>query len=322
MCLSLLIRVDNATDSNWLFAYIYIMKYLLLVVFFSLVVFAFSSCEKEVHINLGTSPTQLVVQGAVETGVPPYVAITSTIGFFSTIDLTTLENSFIHDVDIEVSDGSRTIKLREYAIDTGTQNKFYFYSVDTSNFSNIMLGETGKYYSLKITYNGKTYTSITKIPYPKGPDSLWFAEPTFKNSKTPDSAVILYANYSDPDTPGNYVRYFTSVDGAQYFPAGIFSDEVVNGKVVKNIDLYAGYDNSSNANGDSLRYFYPGGTVRLKWCEIDKKVFNFYNSSEYAANSIGNPFASPINLQTNITNGALGVWAGYGSVIKTLIVPR
>lgn len=293
-----------------------------LIVPFIILIFTLASCEKEVHINLGTSPSQIVVQGAIETDLPPYVVLTSTIGFFSDIDLSTLEKSFVHGAIIKVSDGSKTITLKEYAIDTGKNNKFYIYTVDTSNLSNIMLGQVNKFYTLTIIKGDKTYTSITKIPNPKGPDSLWFDIPVFQNSKTPDSARQLFANYSDPDTPGNCVRYFTSRDGGPFFSSGLFSDEAVNGKTIRNISLFAGYDNGINANGDSLRYFYPGSEVTLKWSEVDVHVYNFWNSLNYASSAIGNPFATPINLQTNITGGGLGIWAGYGNVIVKMVVPH
>ena len=132
----------------------------------------------------------------------------------------------------------------------------------------------------------------------------------------------LFANYTDPDTLGNYVQYYTKRNSEQYYQSGLYSDALVNGETVKNIDLFAGYDDSLNANGDSLSYFYPGDTVTLKWCEIDKGVYDFWSSYIYANNSLGNPFASPINLQTNLTNGALGVWEGYGSAYTTVVVPH
>ena len=295
-------------------------RHLSAIVFFLVVTLI--SCQKEVHINLGTSPTQIVVQGAIETNVPPYVILTSTIGFFSKIDLSTLQNSFIHGAIVTVSDDSTTVTLKEYTIDTGNNNHFYIYSIDTSNLSNLMLGRVGKFYKLSIKYNGQTYTSVTKIPAPKGCDSLWFGPPTFTSSKTPDSAAELFANYTDPDTMGNYVRYFTKRNNELYYASGIFDDGLVNGKHISNIDLYAGYDDSTNVNGDSLRYFYPGDTVTLKWCEIDKGVYDFWNTYEYASNAIGNPFASPINIKSNITNGALGVWCGYGSILTTMVVPH
>jgi len=290
--------------------------------FSGLTLFSLAGCQKVVHINLGTSPTQVVVEGAVETGLPPYVLLTSTISFFSTVNLGTLQNSFIHNANITVSDGTKTVTLIEYTIDTGNNNKFYIYSVDTSNINNIMLGQVNKFYTLTINTGGKTYTSFTKIPNPKGVDTMWFAPPVYPGPKTPDSALQLFVNYTDPDTPGNCVRYFTARNNQEFYPSGIFSDEIVNGKVIKNIALYAGYDDSLNVNADSLIFFYPGDSVTLKWCEIDKPVYNFWNSYDFASNAIGNPFASPINLVSNITNGGLGVWAGYGSIYTSKVVQK
>ena len=285
-----------------------------------LILLCSASCEKVVHINLASVPPQVVVEGAIETGLPPYVILTSTIGFFSNVNLSTLQNTFLHGADIRVSCGSKTVTLVEYSIDTGNNNKFFIYTVDTANLANIMLGRVDSFYNLTITYNGQTYTSFTKIPAPKGVDTMWFATPTYKDAGTPDSALQLFVNYTDPDTPGNYVRYFTQINGGTFFPSQIFSDEVVNGKAIKNLGLFGGYDQALNSNGDSLSYFYPGDTVTLKWAEIDKNVYNFWNTAGYAASVTGNPFASPINIQSNITNGALGVWAGYGSILTTAIV--
>src|SRR5947208_8562831 len=93
----------------------------------------FSSCEKEVNINLTNGETQLVVNGQIEIGDPPFVVLTHSIGYFSKVDLNTLQNSFIHNADVQVSNGSRSIKLREYSIDTGGNAKFYFYTIDTAD---------------------------------------------------------------------------------------------------------------------------------------------------------------------------------------------
>lgn len=287
------------------------------------IVFSLSSCQKEVHINLKSSDPKIVVQGEIETGQPPFVILTNTMSFFSKIDLSTVEKSFLHGATMTVSDGSKTINLKEYSFDTGGTSKFYIYSLDTSNIlANLMLGQVGKSYTLTITYNGKTYNSVTTIPAPKGVDTAWFAAPEFMTKKTPKDAVELFVNYTDPDTPGNYVRYYTKKNSEQYYPAAIFSDEVVNGKKISNISLFAGYENTANANGDSLRYFYPGDTVTLKWSEIDKGVYTFWNTFQFAVSAVGNPFSTPINVVSNISNGALGVWAGYGTSFKTLVVPH
>jgi hypothetical protein len=119
--------------------------------------FLLTSCEKEVHINLASSPPTVVVQGQIETGYPPLVVLTSTISFFSNIDLNTLQNSFLHDAIVTVRDSAKTITLREYSFDTGANNKFYVYSIDTSKLAtDRMIGAEGQFYTLTVTYSGKT----------------------------------------------------------------------------------------------------------------------------------------------------------------------
>lgn len=288
----------------------------------SALLFTLASCEKEVHINLQSVPPRVVVQGEIETGNPPFVMLTSTMGFFSKVDLSTLQNSFLHNAVVKVSDGSRTVTLKEYTIDSSSF-KFSFYSVDYLNPDDTMFGQEGKFYTLTIDYEGKSYSAVTKIPYPQGIDTMWFAEPDFTGPNTPDSARQLFVNYTDPDTVGDYVRVYTSRGNEPFYYSSNFSDEIVNGKTINNIGILGGYE-STNAemNRDSLIYFFPGEDVTVKWCAVDKGVYTFWNTLDFAKGSAGNPFASPINPTTNLTNGALGVWAGYGTFFKTATVPH
>lgn len=288
--------------------------------------FLLMSCEKEVQIDLKSSPPQVVVQGSIESGNIPFVVLNSSMSFFSKIDLGTLEKSFIHDAVVTVSDGSKTVTLKEYTVDTGTSFKYSVYTIDTTNFTldNLILGEVGKTYTLSVTYQGKTYTGVTKIPIPQGVDSMWFAEPLFAGEGTADSARQLFVSYTDPDTAGDCVRYFTRRNEEQFFPSDNFSDEIINGKKLNSVGLVAGYQETTSVapSRDSLIYFFPGETVTLKWCAIDKGVYQFYNSLGFAKNAVGNPFSTPINPVTNMKNGALGIWAGYGVFEKTMTVPR
>lgn len=286
----------------------------------ALLVLFTSSCEKEVHIQLASVPPRVVVEGSIETDSPPFVMLTSSMGFFSKVDLATLQNSFLHNAVVKVSNGTKTITLREYTIDSSTF-KFSFYTIDTADLSNIMFGEEGKHYTLTIDYEGKSYSAITKIPYPQKFDTMWFAEPEFTGPNTPDSARQLFVNYKDPDTLGDYVRAYTSRNGGAFLYSANFSDEIVNGKQINKIGLALGYEPSNGSrNQDSLIYAFPGEEITLKWAAVDKGVYTFWNTLDFAKGSVGNPFSSPINPVTNLTNGALGIWAGYGTYYKTAIV--
>jgi len=290
------------------------------IAFFMLAILV--SCEKEVKIKLKDGTTSMVVEGAVETDVPPYVILTKSLGFFSSIDLNTLQNSFIHGAVITVSDGTKTITLKEYTVDTSMLNKFSFYSIDTASTTNSMVGVEGRSYHLTISYEGKTYEADTKVPVVKAMDTIWAGDPV-KFGDVADGAMSIYVNYDDPDSLGNYGIYYTKINSQPYFMSqDIYTDQFTNGSLQTKYPLTLGRDPSEerDVNNDSTGYVFKGDTVTLKWCSIDKKVYDFWSSFIYASNVAGNPFSTPINLKTNISNGALGVWGGYGVVYTTIIV--
>lgn len=304
------------------FSFSRITRYIGIAILF-IAIHTFSSCEKEVKINLSSGDPSIVVEGAIETGVPPYVVLTTSIGYFAKIDLNTLQNSFVHGAVVKVSDGVKTVTLKEYALDTGKfGNKFSFYSIDTADLSNLMTGKVETTYKLTIEYKGKTYEAYTKIPTPTLLDSAITAPPPIVREKDPDAKQVKIF-FKDPDTLGNYVRYFTRRNNEMFYPGlnSVFSDEIINGTHFQGT-ISAGEDrNSASDRGfDSLSFFHPGDRVILKWCAIDKAVYDFYSTFEYSIGTLGSPFSTPINVKSNVNNGALGIWAGYGSTYDTLVI--
>ncbi len=282
------------------------------------------SCEKEVKFDLGPSAEKVVVEGAIETDVPPYVILTKSFGFFSRIDLKTLNNAFLHDARITISDGSQSFLLREYQVDNnGTP--VYFYSVDSSDINALLFrGRAGRTYQLKIEYGGKTYESATTIPYAKALDSIWAETPKAEEiPKDYPNSMLLFAQYTDPDTLGNRVRYFTKTNQEPFLAPyySVNDDAIINGSKIT-IQLSAGFDRMDTIDRETFGYFYKGDTVVIKWSAIDKGVFDFWRTLEFSYAANGNPFASPVHVTSNISNGALGVWAGYSNTFDTLIIPK
>lgn len=273
------------------------------------------SCEKEVKIDLESGDPTVVVEGAIETGVPPYVILTKSIGYFSKIDLETIQNSFVHGAEVTVSDGIKTVNLKEYSIDTGFNgNKFSVYTIDTTQPpSTWFVGEVNKTYKLTISYEGKVYEASTKIPEPTLLDSVITAPPPFI-PKGNMNAKLIKIFFKDPDSSGNYIRYYTKRNSEPFYPGlnSVYSDELINGTYFETT-LASGEDRSKEQNFDSSGYFYVGDTVILKWCAIDKGSYEFWNTYEFALGTLGSPFASPTRVKTNISNKALGIWAGYGT---------
>jgi hypothetical protein len=287
-----------------------------------LVLPGFMSCEKEVDIKLDKGESKIVVEGAIETGYPPYVFLTKSIGYFASIDLNTLQNTFIHGADVRVSDGTKTIKLREYAVDTGNGSKLSFYTIDTADLSSLLFkGEEGKFYKLTIDYEGKHYEATTKVPHPTPLDSVLsvLPAPPFNRTKFPNARQIRIV-FKDPDTLGNHIRYYTKRNSEPFYPGlnSVYSDELINGTVFATV-ISMGEPRSLKFN-DSLGVCDAGDTVVFKWCSIDKVTFDFWSTYEYSINTLGNPFSTPVNLKSNISNNAVGIWAGYGSRYFTLKV--
>lgn len=286
----------------------------------------FQSCEKEVDIDLDTGEQKLVVEGGIENDLPPFVLLTKSIGYFETIDLQTLQNSAIHDAEVYVSDGTKKILLKEYSLDTGFNgaNQFYYYGlVDIRNpvfppADSVILGEIGKTYTLTVIYDGQTYESTTKIPTPTPIDSLLTIFPNRPGAIDSSRTIEIY--FTDPDTPGNYGRYYTQRNSEPMYSAlnSVFTDEIINGKQF-NTELPLAEPRSTIKSFDSLGVAFIGDTITLKWTAIDKATYDFWNTYEYALGTLGSPFATPIQVKSNISNGALGVWAGYGAIYKTVI---
>src|SRR5687767_12986566 len=92
------------------------MKDIRYLIFYSLLMIIFTSCEEE-YIPVNTGEEQkFVVEGYLEAGenpFPPYVILTRTFNFYSEIGPTQFSESFVHDADVRVNDGSKEVKLDE-----------------------------------------------------------------------------------------------------------------------------------------------------------------------------------------------------------------
>lgn len=291
-----------------------------------------AGCEKKVDIKLNDEDPKIVVEGSISNDPDfpyPYIILTRSIGFLGKIDLNTLENAFVHDADVHVYDIYNnqivdSVRLIEINLDTGNNgNKFSFYTIDTADFNAFnFVGQFDHTYKLTILTNGKIFTSYTKVPYPKGLDTVWATELNSPAKEQTPLGRQLFYRYTDPDTLGNNVRYFTRRNNEGYLtPFGsVYDDLIINGSVIST-SMPLGIDRGvSNIGFDSLGLAYAGDTVIIKWAAIDRDVYNFYSTYEYSLGSSGNPFSAPINVRTNIKGGALGVWAGYGATFDTVYV--
>jgi hypothetical protein len=280
----------------------------------SLIVLLFVSCEKNIDFNLNESANAVVVDAQIENGKAPVVVLSNSISYYSELNIQTLSDIYIHNANIFLSNGTVTHQLKEYTINLLPGLNTYFYSIDSASLATAFVGEFNTNYSLSILIDGKEYNSQTTIPALSViPDSLYFKVAP----NNPDTnARVLYAIIKDPRGLGNYFRYFTQRNDEPFLPGqnSVFTDEIIDGTTY-NPQIEPGINfNNPPPPGDN--FFHRGDSVTLKYCNIDKATYTFWNTWEFAYRSIGNPFAQPNRVIGNISNGGLGIFCGYASVLK------
>jgi hypothetical protein len=273
-----------------------------------------TSCERVIDIDLPNDGNLLVVEGTIELGEFPKVAVTRNLGFFDNFpsDFEGFINSFvIKDAVVTVNDGTQTYTL------TYAELPFYpFFFYTSTEFT----GEFGKNYTLTVTADNKTVTAVTSIKPPVPIDSLYFGLNVFDVEE--DSLGFIYLEFKDPDTIGNAYRIYAKKKMEPFFfpvEGTTFSDQFINGR---NFSIFSGQSDKPFGIQDTFvpqEFFYKiGDTVDIRLASIDYTTYDFYNTLEAAAGGNGNPFSAPTIVKSNI-KGGLGVWAGLSYTTQTVI---
>lgn len=306
----------------------------------SLLLFLLSACAKEVNIDIPGFKENFVIDGSIETGFPPIVFLSNSKDIYSPTNLDAYMNGFLTGAVISVSDGSNTVLLDEICTDNlpaGTEpfvsqmlgipvaELANYHICAYTTFNSSIWGQVGKTYHLNVQYQGKTYTSSSTIDYPTALSNLYwkadkdytdwgFSWATLADNPSKYDAYkwevkVLYANGSGGGLSPTFKPTFNPV----------FDDEFFNGKTFNFF-----YENPVNTNDQTIAkeyrgYFHLGDTVVIKFSKMDAAVYNYMEKKYIQMGTNGNPFATPTNIPSNITGGALGVWAAYSPTYDTLI---
>ncbi|MCB0397912.1 MAG: DUF4249 domain-containing protein [Flavobacteriales bacterium] len=275
-----------------------------------------AACDTAIVLDLPQGEEDIVIYGFIEQDSLPVVSLTKSLAVFSTIDVSKLQSSFVHNAAVSLNDGDTTIQLVEYNIPLNDFT-YYFYSLPSS-LINTYKGQVGKSYKLTVQAEGKTLTATTTIPEPLPLDSIWWLPHPDEDN---DSLVVLQVRFTDKPHEANYARYFTQRNSEPMYPgyfASVFDDSFLEGQTL-DFALPRGQDRNDTIN-DTYSYFWHGDTILVKWCSIDRAHFDFWMTVETDKNNQGNPFGMPTLIQSNV-EGGLGVWGGYGASYHKLIVP-
>lgn len=305
--------------------------------FISLIVSAIllHACTKEVQIDIPGFESQVVVDGRIETGGYPIVLLSRSQDLYTPALLSAYVASFISDATVSVSDGSTTVALEYVAVSSlpiesqktvaemlraelSDVQAVPLFVYSTTNPS--MLGVEGKTYTLTIVDQGKTLSGSTTLAPPVALDSLeWIAE----SSDT--TYGVCRATLSDPAGQRNAYKWeMKNITNTGSGPKDIvfysssspyFSDQFFDGLT---LDFDTRYSKMDTTYPPGLkRHFKRFDSVVIKMSRVDDAVYSYYERREAQRGSNGNPFATPVNVPSNIS-GALGIWAGISPWYDTL----
>jgi hypothetical protein len=258
----------------------------------SLAAIFFSSCQDVIDIDLEEADKQYVIEGKVQEGVDSImVRLSKTSSYFNA------------DAPQTVNNGTVVVTLPD-----GTEVNLVEQGNGLYKATNITV-VTNATYRLKVNVDNKSFTASTFIPTSLAIDSLDF-EPSFTFGGAAEGFNV-FVNFMDP-VGKTWYKLNTVINGVpSNEPSDImvFDDNLNDGNPIR-IPVF-------------VRTFEAGDVVDVELQVIDENTFNFYNTLSTAVNSSGGPFeAAPANPVSNISGGALGVWAGFTSSVKRIQLPN
>lgn len=285
-----------------------------------------SACEERYYPELTTAEPLLVIEGHIEVSedvpLPPYVILTRTIPFYSEITADQINELFVHDALVQVSDGSETVTLeevcwedlpeefKEIAIATvptleDVNLNYCVYTDLTFSF----IAEAGKTYDLYVATDNEIATASTTIPEFVPLDSVYFLPAP---GALGDSMMEVHIVYTDPLEEDNFYRYATSTNQEPFFPAfnSVFNDNLFRGQTV-DFPLSKGEPPYRTEDADVYGLFRPGDQVVFRWMLIDEAHYKFWDTLEFNKVNQG-PFGSYTQVKSNV-EGGIGIWGGYHS---------
>jgi hypothetical protein len=290
-----------------------------------------------VKIDIPGYEEQLVVDGRIDQNGFPIVLLSRSQNIYASTDLSAYLSSFVTDATLEVTDGVSTVPLQLMTISELPEetrkrvaemlsveyDEVLFLPVQVYSTSNTaILGQVGKSYTLNISWKGKSYSGSTTLLPPVALDGLYW-EPDAAN----DQFGLCMARLSDPPGQRNCYKwepknFSIQTDGQpkdilfRHSNNPFFGDQFFDGLT---FEFDTRYPKGDTTYPDGYRKHYKlGDSIVIKLSRLDNAVYDFFEKKDAQQSNAGSPFATPVNVPSNLSGGALGIWAGYSFTLDTL----
>ncbi len=241
---------------------------------FILFVSIFTSCEEVIETNLTDADPVIVIDGSIsDQSEVQTIKVSKTTPFDQ-------PNTF---------NGVKGAKVTVYT--SSSQTLSFVPTSEGIYKSSRFKGIPGVKYTLEVVAGGKTYTASSIMPTPVRTDSINFK----KISIFGNESIYPSVYYNDPAQVQNQYRYIVKVNGVLTADQ-VNDDRFSNGNATSDLITFEG-------NGVKV-----GDKTEIEIQCIDRNVFKYYFAiSQIGGN--GGPPVAPSNPNTNLDNGALGIFS-------------
>lgn len=312
------------------------VKFLFPLFFSSIVLF---SCTKEVIIDIPPYSEKIVVEGRIFAGEFPVILLSRTQNIYVPTDISNYLSSFLSDATVHmVIDGDSVLlepiplnQLNEEALarvseilEIEPEEAILIPIVAYTTTANEFKGVVGKIHRLSILRNGEYIYAETTLLNP-----IPLADLQWRPDETNNQYGRLVAGFQDPSS--NYDAYYWEVKRIHLFEGmpidrsyerpsgGYMRDKYWNG-TYRSLD----YGNplkrkDTTHSADYKRFFRFGDQVVVRFSKMEYEVYEFFRTRREQIQNQGSPFASPLNVKTNLVGNAVGIWAGFSPYYDTII---
>ena len=289
----------------------------------------FAACETNIDVDLPEYKERLVIEGYIENGIVPYVIMTKSIPYFSTISVSAdelLEKLIVADAKVTVTAKS-TGEVQDLKFQLDPESPMIF------SYKGTIPGKINETYELKIEWDNKIYTATTSIVEPFDLDSIWLHK-----SQSTDTTGGIRVLLSDNPYKTDYYQFFVKVKNGKLLTDKLwvytlplsFDDATFNGltfiyEVVRGTpsNLFAFEMTDEDRKKYYRSHYIVGDTIIVKHSLMDYASYRFWSTAMNEISFGQNAFmtAPPIatNIKCNTKEPVLGVWCGYASKSDTLI---
>ncbi len=263
---------------------------------FLVLILALTSCEKDINIKVPEDDGKVVVEAYINNLYPNlnYVLLTQTVNYFNPdFSLKGYANAVVKIGEGKINAPGdttwKTFTLNPNPILAG------FYNNDS------LQGKVGYAYKLEIALNNQYFYAYTTIPTVVPIDSL--TRQVVNNGTTPRAFFTVHFN--EPASIGQNYRVMLRPATDEYFNAW--------GDVADSNQTFFNDDNSNGVyrHFTYARTFAIGDTIQYYIANMDRTTYNFWDSY-VSARQNGGPFATPIQLRSNVKGkNVIGSFSGY-----------